>query len=292
MPELPEVECIRRFLARECVGSTLSLHQLNRTDIVGSLDSPRGERKKPGVAARKEALLDQSTLVALERKGKQLAFIASDGRSFIVRLGMSGQLLLMKSFDANLAHVHVSWVVQTKREKRYLCFRDPRRFGSVIPCKNRNELSAHWQLLGPDALSVSSRVLFESMRQSKLVAKAFLLNQARLSGLGNIYVDESLFLAGIHPRTPIRELSETRSKKLVNSIRRVLRESISFGGTTLRDYLVPDGTRGRFQDRSRVYGRAGLLCTRCDTPITQEQLVGRTTSFCPKCQSISPESGE
>ena len=287
MPELPEVECIRFYLQRECAGASVVLHQLAREDIVGTLRSPRGQRSQSATKTPRALLLDGSTLSGVERKGKQLALVASNGRSCIVRLGMSGQLLLVDSIDPKTKHVHASWLLRSGGRSRFLLFRDPRRFGSILPCRDRSELDAHWSRLGPDALTLSFSALSEIVSNRSVGVKALLLNQARTSGLGNIYVDEALFSAGVHPRMPAENLNKKQIKILASTIRSVLSKATAVGGTTLRDYRMPDGSSGRFQAKHRVYGRKGQLCTACKSTILGESVAGRTTSFCPKCQVLS-----
>lgn len=286
MPELPEVECIRLCLQRECVGSTVSLYKLAREDIVGSLQSPRGQRV--GVLSKTPsfALLDGATFVGFERKGKQLALMASDGRSLIVRLGMSGQVLLVGALDPNLKHVHAVWLLKSEQKSQYLLFRDPRRFGSIVPCKNIDELNRHWSRLGPDALTLSFLDLSCRTKNKNVGMKAFLLNQTHVCGLGNIYVDEALFKAKIHPEKYAKNLTEKEMRKLALCIRKILVRAIQAGGTTLRDYCVPDGSFGAFQKKHLVYGRQGLLCTSCESVILGAILSGRTTAFCPTCQVV------
>ena len=286
MPELPEVECIRLCLQRECVGSTATLHKLAREDIVGSLESPRGCRVGVRPKTPKISLLDQTTLVGFERKGKQLAFKTSCGRALIVRLGMSGQVLLVDEIDLKIKHVHVVWLLKSANKSQYLLFRDPRRFGSILPCENTEELNTHWRRLGPDSLTLSSLDLSRIVKNRPVGIKALLLNQAKVCGLGNIYVDESLFMAKIHPQRTSRKLDEKQIKKLALCIRRILTYSIQVGGTTLRDYCVPDGSLGSFQKNHLVYGRQGLLCTLCQSVIQGDVIAGRTTAFCPTCQIL------
>ena len=286
MPELPEVECIRLCLQRECVGSTITLHKLAREDIVGSLQSPRGHRVGLRSRTPKIALLDGAKLVSFERKGKQLALMADDGRSLIIRLGMSGQILLVGSIDPNLKHVHAAWLVASKNNSQYLLFRDPRRFGSILPCKNKNDLNEHWCRLGPDALTISVSDLCRITKNKKVGMKSLLLNQSKICGLGNIYVDEALFMARIHPEKYVRSLNEKQIQRVAFCVRTILMRAIQAGGTTLRDYCVPDGSFGAFQKKHQVYGRQGLLCTSCQSVILGAVIAGRTTAFCPTCQAL------
>ena len=284
MPELPEVECIRLCLQRLCVGSTITLHKLTREDIVGSLCFPRGRRGGCQTKTSKSRLLDGTKLVGFERKGKQLAFVCSGGRSLIFRLGMSGQILLVDVIDPDLKHVHVAWLLRSKGKSKYLLFRDPRRFGSILPCKDQRVLSEHWNRLGPDALSISCNDILCMTKGKSVGMKALLLNQNRMSGLGNIYVDEALFQAKIHPQKKSMSLNNKQAQLLAFSIRKILSRSIQSGGTTLRDYCVPNGSPGTFQQMHKVYGRQGLLCTSCQSIILSDLIAGRTTAFCPTCQ--------
>ncbi len=286
MPELPEVECIRLCLQRECVGSTATLHKLAREDIVGSIQSPRGNRVGFGPKTPKISLLDGATLVEFERKGKQLAFKAACGRSLIVRLGMSGQVLLVDEIDLEMKHVHAVWLLKSAKKSQFLLFRDPRRFGSILPCENTEELNNHWYRLGPDALTLSSLALSHIAKNRPVAIKALLLNQAKVCGLGNIYVDESLFMAKIHPKKTSGNLNKKQIQILALCIRKILTYSIKAGGTTLSDYCVPDGSFGSFQKNHLVYGRQGLLCTLCQSVILGDVIAGRTTAFCPTCQIL------
>ncbi len=286
MPELPEVECIRLCLQRECVGSTATLHKLAREDIVGSIQLPRGNRVGGGPKTPKISLLNGATLVGFERKGKQLALKAACGRSLIVRLGMSGQVLLVNEIDLEMKHVHAVWLLQSNKKSQYLLFRDPRRFGSILPCKNNTELNDHWCRLGPDALTLSSLDLSRIAKNRSVAIKALLLNQTLVCGLGNIYVDEALFMAKIHPKKMSKNLNKKEIEELAFCIRKVLERAIKAGGTTLRDYCVPDGSLGSFQKNHLVYGRQGLLCTLCQSVILGDVIAGRTTAFCPACQVL------
>ena len=286
MPELPDVECIRSYLEHTCVGAKIALSQLVREDIVGSVGSPRGKRSAEKSTTPKVALLDSSTLVGVERKGKQLGLIADNGRALLIRLGMSGQLLVVESVDKNLSHVHAVWSLRFNNTLKFLLFRDPRRFGSILPCRNRAGIDDHWNKLGPDALTISQPILWQIMKNRVTGVKALLLDQARICGLGNIYVDESLFLSGIHPKKQACFLNDVELQLLAYSIRRVLSKAIHAGGSTLRDYRTPDGAEGNFQKAHSVYGRIGLLCTMCKATIVGDIVGGRTTAFCPNCQAL------
>lgn len=287
MPELPEVECIRLCLQASCLDASVQLHQLWRSDIVGSLKSPRGRRHGRAELAAPFALLNNSVIASLSRKGKQLAINTTDGRALIFRLGMSGQLLLTNSLDPAITHVHACWSLRSNITQQFLMFRDPRRFGSIIPCASSTERDLHWDRLGPDALTITTRQLAAACVNRKTKLKVLLLNQSCVCGLGNIYVDEALFLARLHPNTSVQKLNRLQISILASAIRKILRLAITLGGTTLRDYCLPDGTGGSFQMKHKVYGRAGQLCTVCKSILCGVTIAGRSTCYCQKCQSPS-----
>ncbi|MGD9690146.1 MAG: bifunctional DNA-formamidopyrimidine glycosylase/DNA-(apurinic or apyrimidinic site) lyase [Phycisphaerales bacterium] len=282
MPELPEVECVRRSLVPALLGRTLGPVTIHRPGIV---DGP----------ATTAALLARDEIVALERRGKQLALIARSGRVLIVHLGMTGQLLaLSPSLAAGLSHVHVQWSLPASRvgvaaNARFLLFRDPRRFGGLTPLASRAALDQRWSALGPDALGIEPGALRESLRDSRRPIKAALLDQAVLAGVGNIYADEALFAAGIAPRTPAGRLSPDRLAKLAEAIRTTLMRAIESGGSSLRDYVDGNGRRGGFVTLHQVYGRGADPCRRCGTTLASALIAQRTTVWCPRCQAARRE---
>ena len=278
MPELPEVECIRR-----------GLHERLLTDAIVDVRVHRASVIHPqafGRAAIEPAeLLAGSRVVQLERHGKQLALIGACGRVVCIRLGMSGQLLLRANHEPGPTdHVHVEWLL---RSSQRLLFRDPRRFGGLWLYPEREALERQaWSSLGPDALTISSRSLAAMMTRTKVSIKAALLDQHRLAGVGNIYADEALFRSGIHPLRKGSDLSTDEVSILSRAIRETLRTAINAGGSTLRDYVNVYGQRGKSQDAHAVYGRADLPCLRCGQNLRSIKVTGRTTTFCPSCQSI------
>jgi formamidopyrimidine-DNA glycosylase len=168
-----------------------------------------------------------------------------------------------------------------------LRFRDPRRFGMVVAL-SESELKDYAPLnqLGPEPLAASCKAdyLFERSRGSKKPVKNFLMDQRVIVGVGNIYASESLFLAGIHPLKPAGRISRARWQRLMDAIKRVLRDAIRKGGTTLNDFRDSQGNAGYFQIALRVYGRKGEPCFTCQTMIRAQVVAGRSTFFCPKCQ--------
>jgi len=267
MPELPEVETVRRTLARALVGRVITGVRLVRPDVVSGDPSPR-------------ALLRGASVDRLERHGKQLAIVARDGRVVVVQLGMSGQVLIARRGEPLPPHVHAVWHLK-RGEVR---FRDPRRFGGLTTIPDVETLHRRWQRLGPDGLALTAEQLWNGVHASKRSIKAALLDQGVVAGVGNIYADESLFESGIHPKAICSRLSRGRIEALALAIRRVLAEAVDARGSTLRDYRDADGREGGFAASHRVYGRGGRPCVRCGAALRTATVAQRTTVFCPNCQ--------
>jgi formamidopyrimidine-DNA glycosylase len=279
MPELPEVETIARGLAavvgRRITGVTLGPH-----DWVAA--------PPPSAAAH----LVGKRLSAVRRHGKRLRLELEPAGSITAHLGMSGQITLEPASRPPAAHTHLRLrFAGTAQELR---FRDPRRFGHawVRSADTAAADSANGDAftgsvapgpLGPDALAVSLRA-FRALLARPRQIKALLLDQHAISGIGNIYCDEALFAARIHPRKRARSIRADRVRELHRQLRRILLRAIRSGGSTLRDYRDASGNRGRFQERHRVYGREGLPCPRCDRAITRIVAAGRSSHVCTRCQ--------
>lgn len=281
MPELPEVESVRRSLSPGLTGSTITRATLLRADIVTGDAGPAD-------------LLQGQRVVELRRRGKQLAILADSGRVLLVHLGMTGQLRWHNPQPSagRHDHVHARWSVRPARPKpgesgATLIFRDPRRFGGLWTLPTPAALDVHWSRLGPDALEITGEALGAAGQRSRRAIKALLLDQAALAGVGNIYADEALFAASIHPRRRASSLSDEEAQRLAASVRAVLAAAIDAGGSTLRDYVSGDGVPGGFQERHAVYGRAGRPCTRCGSRLASALIAQRTTVWCPRCQQSS-----
>lgn len=227
--------------------------------------------------------LDGACIAALHRLGKQLAIEAQDGRVLLLQLGMSGQVRIDR--DAPATHRHLEWEVRCAgRARMPLVFRDPRRFGGVSWWPSVEALRADaWSGLGPDALAIDGGTLAGRLRGVRAV-KAALLDQAVLAGVGNIYADEALFLAGIHPRRRARSIGRGEAMALASALRTVLRRAVRANGSTLRDHVGVGGAPGAAQHAHRAYGRAGQPCTACGRPMASGQVGGRTTVWCDRCQ--------
>lgn len=285
MPELPEVEHLRRSLERDLLGARVERASLLRSDFV---------RKRPDRSeVRPAELLEGDIVEALERRGKQMAVVGRRGHGFVVQLGMSGQVRWRDGSGPPPDHVHVRWTVRTASgAERTLEFRDPRRFGGVAPFRSRHDLDSRlWSELGPDAWTQPADELAESIsraaRDSRRAIKALILDQSVIAGVGNIYADESLFAAGIGPRLVSGRLDATMVRRLCLEIRQTLGQAVEAGGSTLRDYLDASGRTGSFQLLHRVYGRSGEACVRCGSGLQTGLVGGRTTVWCRTCQTAS-----
>lgn len=286
MPELPEVERIRLDLAQQIVGARLSFLSLGPHRVVAILaQSPRSSKPAKRWATASDRVFDGEVVERLERRGKQLAVVCASGRVLVVRLGMSGQVLCDKAVDPSLKHVHIKWAFRAPGGRcGELAFRDPRRFGGIVVCNTLADASLLWTSMGPDALSVTTRLLALALKGRSSPLKVLLMDQSVIAGLGNIYVDEVLFRCRLHPLTKARLLRPSDLTLLARQIKAVLRRSIRLGGSTFRDYRRPDGSRGSFKDEHLVYGRAGKACTVCGREIARIRVAGRATAFCPNCQ--------
>lgn len=279
MPELPEVERVRRSLEPHLVGATIQGVWVFRADIV-----------TPGPGSNRTAydLLNSARVAELRRHGKHLAIVAEDRRAMVVHLGMTGQLTVRPSRAAITGddHQHLAWGLEPAGAR--LVFRDPRRFGGVWTYRDEKYLRERWAELGPDAVDVTGRELFDGTRPggrgSRRAIKAALLDQGLLAGVGNIYADEALFSARLHPRRRAGGLTADECERLAAELRAVLRRAIDAGGSTLRDFQDADGQPGGYRQQHAVYGRAGLPCPVCGAALKSVLLAQRTTVFCPSCQ--------
>ncbi|MEO1235652.1 MAG: bifunctional DNA-formamidopyrimidine glycosylase/DNA-(apurinic or apyrimidinic site) lyase [Planctomycetota bacterium] len=292
MPELPEVETVRRTLARRVVGRRVLGVDVLRAGVVygmsegGRGPSQRASSGRSGPVALRRALLEGEPLTDVGRHGKQLAMLSRRGAGVCVHLGMSGSLRVVgRPTDGTGGdHVHVVWRLSDGSELR---FRDPRRFGGLWTFATKAELhEMRWSKLGPDALTITPGRLHAGLSRTRRWLKAALLDQRLVAGLGNIYVDELLFAVGLHPRRTAAAVTKPESRRLVAAMRRLLNRAIAAGGSTLRDYADGEGRPGGFQTRHRVYGRGGEPCARCGRPLEVLEVAGRTTCACGRCQRV------
>ncbi len=287
MPELPEVETIRRTLEHRLIGARVRRVRVHRRDILSPGVGTPAALARPNTPTQtprrlNATLLRDAHIDRLTRRGKRLAITARDGRCIEIHLGMSGRLLLLDPRTHAPEHTHLVWSLD---DGTRLIFSDPRRFGFVRAHRNTDDLARAWLTLGPDALSIRGDTLRTRAETSRRAIKAILLDQRVLAGVGNIYADEALFDARIHPAHRGCELDPPQWRSLAASIRRVLRRAIEARGTTLRDYRNADGSSGQAGRILRVYGRGGQPCPRCGNTLTSAAIAQRTTTWCPHCQA-------
>lgn len=281
MPELPEVEQTRLSLL-PIRGKTIASVSIFRADICESFSGSGAPLKHSN-----QCLLQGAVIASLVRRGKQLALVASDSRTLCIQLGMSGNMRLLARKMPRVAfskHTHAAW---TFSDGSQLLFIDPRRFGGLSTYPTFGALEKYrWSTLGPDALTISARDLANACAKSRRPIKALLLDQAALAGVGNIYADESLFRADIHPRQSAHSLDPKRLTNLASAIRHILAHAIKAGGSTLRDYADSSGVKGKAQLLHAVYGRAHQPCLRCGRTLKFFRLAQRATVYCSFCQTM------
>lgn len=277
MPELPEVEVTRRHLETALVGRVLESVE------VGHMRTARNNASPEEVVTR----LTGRRVLRVDRKGKFLQIPLDDGQTMVTHLGMSGRWSLDEA-EQDPPHTHFKARLDDETVVRFI---DPRTFGFVAVYDEDDLDGSGLGRLGPDAWSDPPLPdeLASRLRGRTAPIKALLLDQGPIAGLGNIYADESLHLAGINPMTPGGELDSDEIGRLIGAIGEVLGAAIESGGTTLDDlaYLLPDGRAGDNVASLRVYGREGEPCPVCGTPIERVIIRSRSSHFCPTCQASS-----
>ena len=290
MPELPEVEVTRRRIAPFLLGRRIR-RLSTTTDSYFFLTPPA--RLRRGLSGR--------TALTLDRRGKYLVATLDGGARLVIHLGMTGQLFAQGAASLRLlsataraalapeeqpdfrpdAHTHLRFAFEDGGEEVYL--RDVRKFGKVL-LLGRDEPHERLERLGLDALEVTGAHLFERTRGRAVAVKSVLLDQAVLAGVGNIYADEALFLAGVRPTRRAGRITRRECDAIAGALLKVLHRSIETGGTSISDYVGPDGADGAYQSERRVYARDGERCGRCDATIRRTVIGQRGTHYCPRCQ--------
>lgn len=272
MPELPEVETVVRQLRRTLIGKTL-----RRFFIYDPrLESP-GTRRTLGITS-------------VERLGKYIVLGTKTGSRCLIHLRMTGGLFFHKTARAREGrkrhpHLRARFLFSDGSDLRFV---DARRFGTIQWFGQDNR----WEpALGADPLSSTFNAAYLRTLGSgrSRAIKSLLLDQRCIAGIGNIYADEGLWLAGIHPQRPSNALNDTEWQNLAVALPGILQKGIRQGGFTLRDWRAPDGQRGRYQLARNVYGRADQPCRRCKTPIRKIRVASRGTHYCPRCQALKPK---
>jgi formamidopyrimidine-DNA glycosylase len=290
MPELPEVEVVRRQIEPLVVGRTIASVRTTRASYFFLT--------KPRALARR---LRGRRIAGLGRRGKYLLADLDDGSRLLLHLGMTGQLFAAGASSVRLlsaaqraalapeaqpafcpdAHTHL--VLSFSDGGPDLLFRDVRKFGKVLwlaPGRSHARL----ERLGVDALAAEGSALFAATRGRTAAIKSVLLDQALVAGVGNIYADEALFLAGVRPARRAGRLSRADCERIAQALVSVLLRSIETGGSSISDYVTPDGRDGAYQDERRVYARTGEPCLVCDAPIRRRVIGQRSSHYCPSCQ--------
>ncbi len=269
MPELPEVETTRRGIAPHLVGQRVS-----RVIV-------RERRLRWPIPEDLDVRLSGQRIEAVERRAKYL-LIRFEAGTLIAHLGMSGSLRLVEGALPAAKHEHVDLLLESGQALRYT---DPRRFGALLWS---DDPLSHVLLasLGPEPLSEAfdGERLFQLSRGRSMAVKPFIMDNAVVVGVGNIYASEALFAAGIDPRRPAGGISRSHYLKLADEIKRILALAIERGGTTLRDFVGGDGKPGYFQQELFVYGRGGEFCKHCGTTLREVRLGQRASVYCSRCQ--------
>jgi formamidopyrimidine-DNA glycosylase len=272
MPELPEVETVCRGLALRLEGRLLRRVEARRPDLRFPLP--------PDFAAR----LTGRRIVSIRRRAKYILATLDDGMVLIAHLGMSGRMFVTRTAHRPGLHDHVLFETD---DGATVVFNDARRFG-MMDLVAAADLAGHPLLrgLGPEPLDAAfdAATLSAALAGKKTPIKAALLDQNVVAGLGNIYVCEALFRAGISPRRQAASVAGARAARLVPQIKAVLEDAVAAGGSSLRDYVQASGELGWFQHSFRVYGREGEACTVCAGPVGRIVQSGRSTFFCGHCQ--------
>ena len=271
MPELPEVETIVRNLSSKLKGLEIS--------SVKIIYPPVLRKKKPSLIND----LKGRKIVSVRRRGKMLLIDLERNLSLIIHLKMTGQLLFYPREEPLDKHTH--FILSFKDENKELRFRDVRKFG-FISCIRNLDISCVDELknLGPEPLEIDFPLFKKLFQGRKARLKSLLLNQNFIAGIGNIYADEILFQAKLHPLTPGSHLGDDDLKRLLKAMRDVLRKAIIHKGSSIRSFTNAEGKRGKFQNYHQVYGRESLSCFICGEKIKRLRLGGRSSSFCPRCQ--------
>jgi formamidopyrimidine-DNA glycosylase len=290
VPELPEVEVTRRRIAPLLIGRRIASVRTTKPSYFFLTPPKRLARELAGRSVR-----------ALERRGKYLLAELDDGRRLLLHLGMTGQLFAENVTSVRLLSAKRRAALAPEEQRSFvpdahthLClafddggpsvfFRDVRKFGKVRLLA-AGQSDPRLELLGVDALAAKGSDLYQASRKRSVAIKSLLLTQSVIAGVGNIYADEALFLAKLRPKRAAKSLSLADCERVVAAVQKVLLRSIETGGSSISDYVAPDGSDGAYQDERHVYARAGEPCSVCGTKLRRTVIGARGTHFCPKCQ--------
>jgi len=267
MPELPEVETIKRYLEKDLIGRKIKdVKILNKKSFIG-------DKKK----------ILNSKILKIERRGKMLVLKLNNDLNLIFHLKLTGQLIF-SNFLRNSEIKKYTRVIFIL-DKGFLIFNDARKFGWVKVLDDKdlnNELSK----IGKEPFDLDFKYLKEIFSKTKRPIKIVLMEQRKIAGLGNIYANEALFLARIHPLKPANKLKDSEIRNLLLAIKKVIKKAIKLQGTSFRFYVKPDESKGSYQEEFLVYQRNDEKCLRCKSKIKYIKIGGRGTFYCPRCQKI------
>lgn len=270
MPELPEVETTCRGITPHIVGQTIKQVIIRQPQL------------RWPVPETLNKVLCGLKIRSVSRRAKYLLF-TTDAGTMLIHLGMSGSLRIMSAGQASGKHDHVDFIFNNETVLR---FNDTRRFGAILWTDTPVENHPLLKDLGPEPLfaEFNGELLYQRANNRKIPVKSFIMDSHIVVGIGNIYANEALFMAGILPSRQAGSISLSRYEKLADCIRIILRHAILQGGTTLKDFVNEAGKPGYFQQQLCVYGRANLPCINCLQPLTEIRMANRTTVFCKTCQ--------
>lgn len=272
MPELPEVETVVRELRPQLLGRRIAAVRASRQPL-----------RRPW-SKRWNAVISNQEVRSVSRRGKWILLALANDRFLVIHLGMTGQLTVVDAREPSRPHTHL--VFPLDGGDRQLRFRDVRRFGSARVFMEPNRLRQFFAAarLGPEPFELDAEYWESCFRHTRRCLKAVLLDQRVVAGVGNIYADESLFEARLHPARLGKAIHHDEAARLRKAVVTVLERAIAKRGSSIRDYVGGSGQKGAFQEEFRVYGRTDLPCTTCGTAIVCVRLAGRSTHFCPCCQ--------
>jgi len=291
MPELPEVETVARGLQISVAGRRIVSVTLRKTDFMDDPDTI--EREVPGTQIARVERFGKFMLLQLVRERvasepeAKLITAEASSQALLVHLGMTGNLAPHFAEQPLDKHTHATFVLDDGRELRYT---DARRFGRMAYLAGET-LAAELLRFGADPLEVTAEEFAKRIEESRARIKALLLDQTVLRGVGNIYADESLWSAGIHPAKSGAKLKRKESVRLRRALQKILRKAIQMRGSSISDFVDTEGQPGAYQQHHRVYGREGKKCFRCGRAIKRIIVAGRSSYFCPECQQAPRHVG-
>ncbi|HYF10077.1 MAG TPA: bifunctional DNA-formamidopyrimidine glycosylase/DNA-(apurinic or apyrimidinic site) lyase [Candidatus Paceibacterota bacterium] len=297
MPELPEVESLRRSLEKVILGQTVRKIEV----LAPKLVSGKGNVRTPSPAKTKAFVsgLEKEKIISIDRRAKNLIFRFSHGKVMIVHLKMTGQLVYKEKGKKPVTGGHPIELSETELPNKHtrlifhlgrgtLYYNDTRMFGYLLYHKSLEEAEklGHFSDLGVEPLDAGFTLEYfrDSLKARRGTLKKVLMDQKVVTGLGNIYADEVAYEAGVRPTRQIAKVTGAEIEKLYKAIKRTMEAAISLGGSSVADYLLADGSRGNYAREHKVYGKTGENCPKCGTKLRTLQLNGRTTVYCPQCQ--------